>query len=152
MNGAEKMLLETLRMDLKTAMKSNEQVKKDILRLTISEIEAFKLRTGKCEDPDCFKVIEKLITSNKETLALIEAGTEKAQKLTQESAILGEYLPRKLTKEQIKSTLIELNVLVDAPDVGRAIGAAMKFFKSEKLAVASEDVTEVVKEMKTPTP
>ncbi|MDL2321042.1 GatB/YqeY domain-containing protein [Desulfosarcina sp. OttesenSCG-928-B08] len=87
-------LQETLKSDLKMAMKNKDEEKKSALRVVIGEMD--RLDKKEFEDADVIRILKKLIKSETELL-------EKSGKTGQSSFItlLESYLPKQATETEI---------------------------------------------------
>ena len=138
------MLVEQLREDVKQALRDKNEVKKNILRVVIGEVETQESRTNKSfTDEEVEKVLRKMIASNQEVLSSKEDKT-----LTLENEILSSYLPKLLTQEEIKEHLETIQDDLKEGAEGQAIGKAMKYLKSNSLAVDGKDVSAVVQSLR----
>lgn len=126
-------------MDIKSAifasMKNKDLVQANILRVVLSESE----RTGKTYE----KTAEKLIESNNEILK-----HKSDEKLVRENQILAEFIPKKMTRNEIFSLLSQSRNDIITQSEGKAIGIAMKVLKEKDLNASSEDVRFVVKSLR----
>lgn len=118
-----------------SSMKEKDSVKADILRVILSESE----RTGKTYE----KVAEKIIEANNEILK-----HRIDEKLTRENLILSEFIPKKMTRNEIFSLLSQSPNDIITQSEGKAIGIAMKVLKEKDLNASSEDVRFVVKSLR----
>jgi len=135
------MLTTQIRDDVKTAMKAKDDVRRNILRVVLGDVETQEARTGKTlEDEQVHKVIRKLIESNKEALA-----ARHDDKLVQENTVLEVYLPQLLSQDKILEALKPIENDLKAMQGGQAIGRAIGYLKKEGLAADGKDVTAVVK-------
>jgi len=134
-------LTNQIRDDVKTAMKSRDDVRRNILRVVLGDVETQESRTGKAlEDEQVHKVIRKIIAGNEEAL---EARPD--DKLVKENEVLNAYLPQLLSQDKILEALKPIEGDLKAMQGGQAIGRAIGFLKSEGLAADGKDVTAVVK-------
>lgn len=139
-------MLVKLKSDLKDAMKSGDSVKKDILRVVISEVNSLEMTpqyaNKSLPDEQVYKIINKLVQSNTETLK--HSNPERTVILTRENEILNSYLPKQLSQTEIQEILVGLNDLKLAKNVGQATGLAMKYLKEQGCFVDGNDVKTVV--------
>ena len=144
------MLKEKLMDDLKAAMRDKDALKKDtvqMIRAAILQIE--KDKGIQVEDDRILEIIAKEVKGKKDALVDFEKA-ERADLIEQtnkEIAILQEYLPKQLTREEIK---VELEKVIS--DLGatsmKDMGVVMKEAKARIGAGADgRTINEVVKEL-----
>ena len=144
------MLKEKLMEDLKISMREKNEIRKNtvqMVRAAILQIEKDKGIT--VEDDKIIEIIAKEVKGKKDALVDFEkAGrADLIEQTNQEIAILQEYLPKQLTKEEIK---VELEKVIS--DIGatsmKDMGAVMKEAKARIGAGADgRTINEVVKEL-----
>lgn len=147
------MILEMLKAKSLEARRANREIEKNILMVAINEIYA-PTRKEVAEplpnDEQQAVIIRKIIKSNEQMLAGAPAAkVELRAKLEAENKILADFLPKVLSKEEIKERLQQgmMTMLKDMPNIGKAKGLAIQFFKSENLEVSGKDVSDVVQEL-----
>lgn len=144
------MLKEKLMDDLKNAMKEKNEIKKNtvqMVRAAILQIEKDKGIT--VEDEKIIEIIAKEVKGKKDALIDFEKGGRQdlIDQTNQEIAILQEYLPKQLSKEEIK---VEIEKVIS--DLGatsmKDMGPVMKEAKARIGAGADgRTINEVVKEL-----
>ncbi len=144
------MLKEKLMDDLKNAMKEKNEIKKNtvqMVRAAILQIEKDKGIT--VEDEKIIEIIAKEVKGKKDALSDFEKGGRQdlIDQTNQEIAILQEYLPKQLSKEEIK---VEIEKVIS--DLGatsmKDMGPVMKEAKARIGAGADgRTINEVVKEL-----
>ena len=144
------MLKEKLMDDLKVSMREKNEIRKNtiqMVRAAILQIEKDKGIT--VEDDKIIEIIAKEVKGKKDALVDFEKAerTDLIEQTNQEIAILQEYLPKQLTKEEIK---VELEKVIS--DLGatsmKDMGAVMKEAKARIGAGADgRTINEVVKEL-----
>jgi uncharacterized protein YqeY len=146
------MIVDDIRTQLVTSMKDKNEIKKNILRIVLGDLSTSEVRSGKTStDDDVRRVIKKLIENNLETLKFCAERPDNFSKLTTENSILSSFLPKTLSKEDIRrqidfsSTMI-LSEVKAAKSDGQATGILMKWFKG--VFVNGSDVAEVAKEIR----
>lgn len=129
-------LQQTIRDQIKDAMRAHDELRKEVLRgiLTafVNELVA-KRRTPQetLEDDDCIAVLKRLVKQRKDSAEQFTAGgrPELAAKEIKELAIIEEFLPKMMSREEIKKIVLakkaELGV-TDNSGMGKFIGAVMK--------------------------
>ncbi len=100
----EPLLKQKLRDDLKQAMRSGDKVRRSVLRLVMSAIKNAEIaRQADLDDADILGVIAKEVRQRRESIEAFSLGNRQ-DLVTQEEAelaILNEYLPRQMTREEI---------------------------------------------------
>lgn len=144
------MLKEKLMDDLKVSMREKNEIRKNtiqMVRAAILQIEKDKGIT--VEDEKIIEIIAKEVKSKKDALVDFEKGDRQdlIAQTNEEIAILQEYLPRQLSKEEIK---VEVQKVIE--DIGatsmRDMGNVMKEAKNRIGAAADgRTINEVVKEL-----
>ena len=120
--------------DIMAAMKAKDQVRLNAVRSIKSAILLAKTAegaSGELTDGDIVKIIQKLAKQRKE--AAEQYATAGRQELADnelaEAEVLGEYLPKQLSPEELEAKLREIvaEVGASAPkDMGRVMGVATK--------------------------
>mgnify|MGYP003295388777 FL=1 len=144
------MLKEKLMDDLKVSMREKNEIRKNtiqMVRAAILQIEKDKGIT--VEDEKIIEIIAKEVKSKKDALTDFEKGDRQdlIAQTNEEIAILQEYLPRQLSKEEIK---VEVQKVIE--DIGatsmKDMGNVMKEAKNRIGAAADgRTINEVVKEL-----
>lgn len=146
LKGKAMTLKDEMKQGVIQALKAKDDVKKNILRVALGEIETEEARHGQINDEKVLSIVRKIVTNNNET---IEAGAGNADQLRTENEILNAYLPKTMSKDEIKEFLASsAEQISNAPSDGAATGIAMKALKSEKKDVLGAEVKEVVAEMR----
>ena len=147
-------LQQTIRDQIKDAMRAHDELRKEVLRgiLTafVNEL-VVKRRTPQetLEDDDCLAVLKRLVKQRKDSAEQFTAGgrPELAEKEVKELAIIEEFLPKMMSRDEIKkiaeAKMKELNV-TDKSAIGKFIGAVMKDCKG---MADGNDVKAVVEEL-----
>lgn len=150
------MLNQEIRKRITSAMKSNNSVERDLLRLIISECmtecDRKAIPTKDMDQNDLVlvstikKVLKGVLTSL-EGIKDSEGGREDlSAQLNQEKLILESLLPKELNQDDIREFIIKNNIIISS-DIGegRSMGNVIKAFKSQNISVNSEEVKAVVK-------
>jgi uncharacterized protein YqeY len=90
--------------DLKQAMRDGDTVKRSVIRLTMAAIKNAEIaRQTTLEDADILGVIAKEVRQRKESIEAFKQGDRQdlAAKEEAEMAILEQYLPKQMTREEI---------------------------------------------------
>lgn len=132
------------------ALRSGNNLEKQILRVAIGEIETLAMSKSQGNKPvseeQACKVLRKIIQSNLETIE--HSNEEKKSILLQENQVLEAFLPKQLSQDEIQNKLEPvLNQLRSAKSIGQAIGIAMKTLKSSGESVDGNDVKQVVEQL-----
>ena len=130
---------------IKRSMKDKDNLKRDILKLVLGEIQSKESRTGKnLNDDKIESIIRKLIESNLEILS-----HKYDVVLSRENEILGNLLPTVMTTEEIEEALKDVSEdIKTANNDGQAMGIAMKTMKSCSGKALGQDVKEVVSDLR----
>ena len=144
------MLKEKLMDDLKNSMREKNEIRKNtvqMVRAAILQIEKDKGIT--VEDDKIIEIIAKEVKGKKDALVDFEKAerTDLIEQTNQEISILQEYLPKQLSKEEIK---VELEKVIS--DLGatsmKDMGMVMKEAKARIGAGADgRTINEIVKEL-----
>ncbi len=144
------MLKDKLMEDLKISMKEKNEVRKNTVQMVRARILQIEKDNGiKIDDEKIIEIIAKEVKGKKDALVDFEkAGREDLINQTNEEiAILQEYLPKQLTKEEIKVEVEKVIESVGATSL-KDMGAVMKEAKSRIGAGADgRTINEVVKEL-----
>lgn len=124
--------------DYITAFKNKDAVRKSILSVVKGDIQTVEKNTGIADlsDEDVMKILTKTVKNLNETLAQTQDEESTAQ-----LAVLAEYMPKQLTREEVKA---KVDGLKAASDVPLNIGVVMKAFAMD--AVDKKMVAEVFNE------
>ncbi|MDA3047396.1 GatB/YqeY domain-containing protein [Campylobacter sp. JMF_08 NE1] len=142
------MVREQILEDIKTAMKSGDAVRRDALRMlnsTLKQIEVDERIT--LSDERVFSVLQTEIKRRNESAAQYKAGGREdlAQKELGEAEIIGAYLPKQLSDDELSAALGallgELGA-TSAKDMGRVMKAAKEKFGA---SVDGKRLSEAVK-------
>ena len=116
--------------EIKAAMKARDNHRRDILRQVHTELKAIEVNERReVTEADVDAMLKRTIKQTKETLdGSIKAGNnqERTDTLTEQVAILEEYLPRQVEGDELAALIDE--VLADTgastkKDMGRVMGA-----------------------------
>ena len=144
------MLKEKLMQDLKDAMKEKDTIKKDTVQMVRASILQIEKDKGiEVDDNKIIEMIAKEVKGKKDALVDFEKGGRQdlVDQTNQEIAILSEYLPKQLTKEEIRTKVQEIIQELGATSM-KDMGPVMKEAKA-KIGAASDGrtINEVVKEL-----
>ncbi len=144
------MLKEKLLEDLKSAMKDKNEIRKNtvqMVRAAILQIE--KDKNIQVEDNQIIEIIAKESKKRKDSLEDYKKADRQdiIEQVEQEIAILAEYLPKQLSKEEITTIVADIIKKVEATSI-KDMGKVMKEAKEQIGAAADgKTINEVVKEL-----
>ncbi len=120
-------LKEQLTEDMKNAMRSGEQLKRDTVRFLMSAIKNFEIDNGPQNDDGVVKIVAREVKKMKDALTdFIKAGRQDiVEEENKKIAILEAYLPKQLTPEELEATVKEVLAEVGNSDFGKAMKAVM---------------------------
>ena len=142
-------LVDTIKNNVKDAMKSGDTVARDILRLALGEIQTAEARkAAPVTEEEATAAVRKLIKSNEETMGLSTDDATKAT-LKKEIDILSALLPKQMSVDEILAALAAVkDAIVAAKADGQATGVAMKHLKSTGANASGNDVCAAVKKLR----
>ncbi|MBT3278318.1 MAG: GatB/YqeY domain-containing protein [Phycisphaerales bacterium] len=144
-------LIETLKAEIKTAMKARDDVKKNVLRVALGDIQMEETRKGTCSEETAETILRKLFAANVETIAACPDSPRNEQ-LTRENEILDALLPKQWSVEEIITFLGEQPGVIDriqgANADGPATGMAMGALKPSGAPVNGKDVAAAVAQIR----
>jgi uncharacterized protein len=145
------MLSDQIKARMFQAIKAGATVEKEILRVAMGEITTEAARPGRTgSDEETQAILRKLVKSNEETLASTTEADQRAV-LQQEIEILGSYLPKSLTVDEITAALAPVLEQIKAvANDGQATGIAMKQLKAAGAVVNGKDVGAAIKALRNP--
>lgn len=143
------MLKEKLLEDMKISMRDKNALRKNVIQMVRAGIlQVEKDKHIELNDEQIVEIIAKESKKRKDSLADYEKSgrQELVEQINQEIAILAEYLPKQLGKEEIEKIVEEVIAEVGAETI-KDMGKVMKGAK-EKIGVAADGKTinEIVKE------
>lgn len=144
------MLKEKLMQDLKAAMKEKDTIKKDTVQMVRAAILQIEKDKGiEVDDNKIIEIIAKEVKGKKDALVDFEKGGRQdlIEQTNKEIEILSEYLPKQLSKEEIKVKVEEIIKELGATSM-KDMGPVMKEAKAKIGAAADgRTINEVVKEL-----
>jgi uncharacterized protein len=148
------MLTQTIREEMKVAMKAREQLRLDTLRMVLSAftnelVSKMRKPTDELSDDEAIAVVKRLVKQRKDSAEQFTAGNrpELAEKEMNEIKILEVYLPQTASRDEILKVAKEKKEemgTVDATGAGKLTGAIMKALGGR---ADGNDVKEVVAEL-----
>lgn len=144
------MLEATIRADIKESIKSKDYIKRNLLSVIIGEVErAYPIASDFAQDSNWVIVIKKMLKNTEEMLVNVgDTRLELKMQLLTEKLILQNYLPKALTKEELKQLFVANNIEISSTiGEGKSIGNAIKYLRGAKVDFNNPDVRAVVLEM-----
>jgi uncharacterized protein YqeY len=131
------MIIKEIEEKLKTALKTNDTLTKNILRNIKTKITEYLVQNKLPRDSVEDAIVIKVVSANKKALQkaieLLEQGGDKAKDLiddyNKEIAFCDQYIPKQLTEEELKQLVAKLateNNITNAKETGKLIGIVMK--------------------------
>ncbi len=144
------MLKEKLLEDLKNSMKEKNIVRKNVIQMVRAAILQIEKDKGiEVDDNKILEIIAKEVKTRNDSIADFEKGGREdlVEQAKQEIAILSEYLPKQLTKEELKEK-VEIIIKETGATTIKDMGKVMKAAK-EQIGTAADgrSINEVVKEL-----
>lgn len=140
--------------DIKTAMKEKDTARLETLRFLHSAIKnkEIEIRPSAVTDADVIQVIVKSVKQRKESVDQYQKANRQdlADKETSEIKILETYMPKQMTEEEIKSTVLSAIKALNATSM-KDMGAVMKEVTAKTQGRADGKlVSQIVKSSLTP--
>jgi uncharacterized protein YqeY len=136
--------------DLKQAMKSGDTVRRDTLRMLIASINNAEIaKQADLEESDIFGVISKDVKRHQESIEAFKKGNREdlVAKETAELAVLEEYLPRQMSREEVIAAAREVMVAVGAQGPGDKGKVMKELMPKLKGRADGKEINEVVTEL-----
>lgn len=144
------MLKEKLMEDLKKSMREKNEVRKNTVQMVRASILQIEKDKGiEVEDEKILEIIAKEVKTKKDALVDFEKAQREdlINQTNEEISVLQEYLPKQLTKEELKEKIAEVIKKVGATSI-KDMGMVMKEAKQEiGTAADGKSINEVVKEL-----
>ena len=144
------MLHEKLAAELKEAMKSGDKTRLEVVRMVRASIKNAEIKQQKSlEDPDILGVIAKEAKQRRESIAEFAKGNRQdlVAKEEAELAILLEYLPEQISREEIVATARQVIEEVGARGPGDKGKVMQKLMPQLKGKAEGRDINETVTEL-----
>ena len=138
---------EKLAADLKEAMKSGDKTRLEVIRMVRAGTKNEEIKQQKSlEDPDIFGVIAKEARQRRESIAEFAKGNRQdlVEKEEAELAILLEYLPQQISREEIVAAAGQVIEEVGALGPGDKGKVMQKLMPQLKGKAEGRDINEVV--------
>ena len=146
----EKDLKQKLSDDLKDAMRSGDKVKRSAMRLLLSAIHNAEIaRQADLEDADIFGVIAKEIRMRQESIEAFKQGNRQDLVAQEEAelAVLQEYLPEQMTREEVEAAARQVIAEVGAQGAGDKGKVMPKLIAQLKGRADGREINAVVSEL-----
>lgn len=144
------MLKEKLMQDLKNAMKNKDEIRKNTVQMVRAAILQIEKDKGiQVEDDKILEIIAKEVKTKRDALKDFEKAERQdlIDQTNKEIEVLQEYLPKQLSKEEIKVELEKIISQIGATSM-KDMGAIMKEAKAKMGASADgKTINEVAKEI-----
>lgn len=144
------MLKEKLMEDLKNAMKNKDEIRKNTVQMVRAAILQIEKDKGiQVEDDKILEIIAKEVKTKRDALKDFEKAERQdlIDQTNKEIEVLQEYLPKQLSKEEIKVELEKIISQIGATSM-KDMGAIMKEAKAKMGASADgKTINEVAKEI-----
>ena len=141
------MMQEKLVADLKEAMKSGDKTRLEVIRMVRASTKNEEIKQQKSlEDPDIFGVIAKEARQRRESITEFTKGNRQdlVEKEEAELAILLEYLPQQISREEIVAAAGQVIEEVGALGPGDKGKVMQKLMPQLKGKAEGRDINEVV--------
>ena len=136
--------------DLKQAMRDGDTVKRSVIRLTMAAIKNAEIaRQTTLEDADILGVIAKEVRQRKESIEAFKQGDrpDLAAKEEAEMAVLEQYLPQQMTREEIVAEARKVIDEVGAQGLGDKGKVMPQLIANLKGRADGREINEVVTEL-----
>ena len=144
------MLKEKLMEDLKNSMKEKNNLRKNVVQMVRAAILQIEKDKGiEVDDNKILEIIAKEVKTRNDSLVDFEKGGREdlVNQAKEEIAVLSEYLPKQLTKEELKEKLTQIITDLGVTSI-KDMGLVMKEAKSQiGTAADGRTINEVVKEL-----
>lgn len=144
------MLKEKLLEDLKNSMKEKNVVRKNVIQMVRAAILQIEKDKGiEVDDNKILEIIAKEVKTRNDSLVDFKKGGREdlVEQAKEEIAILSEYLPKQLTREEIKEKVTKIVADLGATSI-KDMGMVMKEAKAQiGTAADGRSINEVVKEI-----
>ncbi len=140
----------TLEENLKDAMRNNQVVERNTIRMVLTSMKLAEVERGKAlEDNEIIAILQKEIKMRKETILEAEKGDRQdiIQITQEEIVVLEKYLPTQMSQDEIRSIIAKIIKDASAVDI-KDMGKVMKIAVTEIAGKASNDlISQTVRSM-----
>ena len=144
------MLKEKLMEDLKNSMKEKNVIRKNVIQMVRAAILQIEKDKGiEVGDDKILEIIAKEVKTRNDSLEDFRKGGREdlVEQAKQEIAILSEYLPKQLSREELKEKIQNIINELGANSI-KEMGAVMKEAKAQiGIAADGKSINEVVREL-----
>jgi len=144
------MLKEKLLEDMKVSMREKNNLRKNVIQMVRAAILQIEKDKGiEVDDNKILEIIAKEVKTRNDSITDFEKGGREdlVHQAKEEIAVLTEYLPKQLTKEELKEKLAKIIADLGATSI-KDMGAVMKEAKAQiGTAADGRTINEVVKEL-----
>ena len=148
--GLVKMLKEKLMEELKEAMREKDIIKKNVIQMVRAAILQIEKDKGiEVDDSKILEIIAKEVKTRQDSITDFEKGGRQdlVEQAKREIEILSKYLPKQLTREELKEKLAIIIKEIGATSM-KDMGNVMKEAKAQiGTAADGRSINEVVKEL-----
>ncbi len=140
------MIYDTIKSDLLKAVRSKDEVVKTALRTVLGASDLVNDRS----DESLIRIMRQMVERSNEFIGMLgDKEPQRVADLQAEMAILQVYLPRTISRDQVRDLLAEIcDAIRSAPKEGVAIGLGMKKIKEAGILASGEDVRAIVQELR----
>ena len=146
----EASLKQKLMEDLKQALKNQDKVRRSVIRLVMSAIKnAESARQSDLTDPDILGVIAKEVKQRRESIEAFKQGSRQDLVAQEEAelAVLEEYLPRQMTRDEIIAEARRVIAEVGAQGPGDKGKVMPRLIPQLKGRADGREINEIVTEL-----
>jgi uncharacterized protein YqeY len=136
--------------DLKQAMRDGDTVKRSVIRLTMASIKNAEIaRQATLEDADILGVIAKEVRQRKESIEAFKQGNREdlAAKEEAEMAVLEQYLPKQMSRDEIIAEARKVIAEVGAQGISDKGKVMPQLIAKLKGKADGREINEVVTEL-----
>ena len=125
-------ILQTLKDDLKTAMREKDTLKRDTIRLIMSAVKQIEVdERREVSEDDLLKILQKAVKQREDAISFAKEGgrDDLIEANQKEIAILQNYLPKQLSDEKLNEEVKKIIEEIGASsmkDIGKVMGIASK--------------------------
>ena len=138
--------------DLKRALKSEDKVRRSVIRLVMAAIKNTEIaRGGELDDADILGVIAKEVRQRRESIEAFRQGNREDLVAQEEAelAVLNEYLPEQMTREEVMAAARRVIDEVGAQGLGDKGKVMPKLIAQLKGRADGREINAVVTELLT---
>jgi len=146
----EASLKQKLMEDLKQALKNQDKVRRSVIRLVMSAIKNAEIaRQSDLTDPDILGVIAKEVKQRRESIEAFKQGSRQDLVAQEEAelAVLEEYLPRQMTRDEIIAEARRVIAEVGAQGPGDKGKVMPRLIPQLKGRADGREINEIVTEL-----